>query len=228
MDQPVESYADTLKKMYAQTWDKILNHRFLLELSDRTLPISKYAFYLIQDQLFLAAFCSFLAVAKEKCHSARQTEWFEGALNNTRNYEIPMQVEMLRSLGISESTILEAGRSRTTLQYSSFLDETAHSGTLGVILSALTPCPWTYIEISERYKDAQSSIDDNYGRWTAFYSSSESRKQVSDLKELFDEIAKAAGNEERSRMQKCFGTACMYELLFWDMAYGREDEDIVV
>ncbi len=52
--------------------------------------------------------------------------------------------------------------------------------------------------------------------------------QVSDLKEILDEVAKPAGNEERLRMQKCFGTACMYELLFWDMAYGMEDNDIGV
>lgn len=71
-------------------------------------------------------------------------------------------------------------------------------------------------------------IDDNYGRWIAFYSSTESRMQVSDLKEILDELAKPSRKEERSRMQKCFETACMYELLFWDMAYGLEDNDVGV
>lgn len=230
MDQPVESYADTLKKTSAQTWERILNHRFLSELSNHSLPISKFVFYLTQDKIFLDVFCSVLEVAKGKCHSAKQTEWFDGALNSTRNYEMRMQVEILRSLGISESTILDAGPSRTTLQYSSFLQETVHSGTPGMILSALAPCPWTYLEISERSKalQAQASIDHNYGRWIGFYSSSESRKQVFDLKEILDEVAKPAGSEERSRMQKCFGIACMYELLFWDMAYRLEDNDIGV
>jgi len=39
-------FADTLKQDSIDTWQKILSHRFMIELSSEILPISKFVFYL--------------------------------------------------------------------------------------------------------------------------------------------------------------------------------------
>lgn len=56
--------------------------------------------------------------------------------------------------------------------------------------------------------------------WVQFYSSSESYKQVKDLKNILCALAKEASNKDKLLMKRYFATACNYELLFWDMAYN--------
>ena len=50
------------------TWNKILNHTFLIEISTNALPIDKFVFYLKQDRIFLIEFCSLFQAVKQKFH----------------------------------------------------------------------------------------------------------------------------------------------------------------
>ena len=44
------TFTDVLKEYSIETWQKILNHRFIIELSKDILPLNKFIFYLKQDQ----------------------------------------------------------------------------------------------------------------------------------------------------------------------------------
>jgi hypothetical protein len=45
--------AEVLKDGSIDTWQKILNHEFIVEIAKDILPISKFAFYIKQDQISL-------------------------------------------------------------------------------------------------------------------------------------------------------------------------------
>jgi thiaminase/transcriptional activator TenA len=217
------TFADDLKQSCIDTWNKILNHTFLIEISTNALPIEKFVFYLKQDRIFLIEFCSFLQAVKQKSHDVHLAELFDKLLCSTINFEMQMQNQILNSLGISPDSSLNSIPSTTTLSYTSYLRNVSLSSSaadnMGKIVSAMAPCPWTYFEIAEKLS-RYNIENDTYRKWVQFYSSSESFMQVEDLKKILCALAKEASNKDKLVMKKYFATACNYELLFWDMAYN--------
>jgi thiaminase/transcriptional activator TenA len=216
------TFADNLKQSCIDTWNKILNHQFLIEISTNALPIGKFVFYLKQDRIFLIEFCSFLQAVKQKSHDVHLAELFDKLLYSTINFEMQMQNQILNSLGISTDSILNSiATSTTTLSYTSYLRNVSLSSSenMGKIVSAMAPCPWTYLEIAEKLS-RYNIENDTYRKWVQFYSSSDSFMQVEDLKNILCALAKEASNKNKLLMKRYFATACNYELLFWDMAYN--------
>ena len=215
------TFADDLKQSCIGTWNKILNHTFLIEISTNALPIDKFIFYLKQDRIFLIEFCSFLQAVKQKSNDVHLAKWFDSLLYSTINFEMQMQNEILKSLGISPDSSLNSIPSTTTLSYTSYLRNVSLSSSenMGKIVSAMAPCPWTYLEIAEKLSryNIENCI---FRKWLQFYSSSDSFMQVEDLKNIPCALAKEASNKDKLVMKRYFATACNYELLFWDMAYN--------
>jgi thiaminase/transcriptional activator TenA len=214
------TFADDLKQSCIDTWNKILNHQFLIEISTNALPIDKFIFYLKQDHIFLIEFCSFLQAVKQKSNDVHLAEWFDSLLYSTINFEMQMQNQILNCFGISTDSILNSIPSTTTLNYTSYLRKVLSSSeNMGKIVSAMAPCPWTYFEIAEKLSryNIENCI---FRKWLQFYSSSDSRIQVEDLKNILCALAKETSNKDKLVMKRYFATACNYELLFWDMAYN--------
>ena len=59
------SFSDELKSINIDKWNKILSHKFIIEIAEDTLPIDKFVFYLKQDQIFLNSFCDLLAAPQD-------------------------------------------------------------------------------------------------------------------------------------------------------------------
>jgi len=71
-----------------------------------------------------------------------------------------------------------------TLNYISFLRQVSVSSkNLEVILSAMAPCPWSYIQIAQKLSKGEIK-NDVYFKWIQFYSSIESQQQVKELKDI--------------------------------------------
>ena len=93
-------FPDALKQHSIETWNKILNHSFITEISMDVLPLDKFTFYLKQDSIFLKEFCNFLQIAKQKSNSPKMSKWFDGLIYSPINFEIQMQIQILNILGI--------------------------------------------------------------------------------------------------------------------------------
>jgi thiaminase (transcriptional activator TenA) len=215
-------FPDALKQHSIETWNKILNHSFITEISMDVLPLDKFTFYLKQDSIFLKEFCNFLQVAKQKSNSPKMSEWFDGLIYSTINFEMQMQIQILNILEILSGTEHKGifpSTTTTTLNYTSYLRYISSTGSMGEIVSAMAPCPWTYFEIAEKLSKSyiQRGI---YKKWIQFYSSEESYKQVKEIKIMLNVLGKEASEKEKMAMKNHFATACKYECLFWDMAYN--------
>jgi thiaminase/transcriptional activator TenA len=223
------TFSDALRQHSIETWNKILNHSFITEISMDVLLLDRFTFYLKQDNIFLQEFCNFLQVAKEKSNSPKVREWFEELIFSTINFEMQMQTQILNMLGISSSetnlegifpsTTTTTTTTTTTLNYTSYLRKISLTGSMGEIVSAMAPCPWTYFEIAEKLSKSyiQREI---YKKWIQFYSSKQSYRQVKEIKMMLDALSKEASKKEKIAMKNSFATACKYECLFWDMAYN--------
>jgi thiaminase (transcriptional activator TenA) len=219
----VITFSDVLKQHSIETWNRILNHSFITEISMDILPLDKFTFYLTQDNIFLQEFYKFLQVAKQQSNSPKMREWFDGLIYSTTNFEMQMQTQILDILGISSGTNLKgmfpSTATNTTLNYTYYLREISSTGSMGEIVSAMAPCPWTYFAIAEKLSKnhIQSKI---YKKWIQFYSSEQSYRQVKEIKMMLDSLAKEANEKDKMVMKNRFATACRYEYLFWGMAYN--------
>ena len=212
------SFSEKLKHNNIDTWNKILNHNFVTEIAENVLPIIKFIFYLKQDKIFLRAFCNLLTMASTITYDKEIKLWFEALMESTTKYEIPMQDEILQRL---DNNYLNSGVSaeNVTRDYITYMNSVSNSEDLALIVSAIGPCPWTYYEISNALikKNVKSKA---FKKWLQFYSSNESSKQVKELKQVLNKLARNASEKKKIEMNSRFSISCNYELKFWDMAYS--------
>jgi thiaminase/transcriptional activator TenA len=209
--------ADRLKQEHIEHWNAILGNRFIAEMANDSLPLEKFIFYLRQDYLFLKEFCRFLQHGKAKYAEPRLRQFFDGAYKGTVDYEMSMQADLLSSLGtdLGDSGVNTAP---ATMNYISFLKRASATDLEGM-LGAMTPCPWSYLEIAENLSSRGAIRTDAYHRWVQFYSSKDSAAQVHELKEILGGLYGKASVKAKQLMKKNFETACKYEYSFWEMAY---------
>ena len=108
---------------------------------------------------------------------------------------------------------------KTTHDYVTYLERVSESKDLGIIVSTMAPCPWTYYEISVALikRDIKTEA---FKQWIRFYSSKESRKQISQIIELMNKLARNANEKKKIDMKNHFSISCNHEIGFWNMAYS--------
>ncbi len=213
--------ADELKQHHIKYWNDLLSHKFILEMAADSLPTEKFSFYLRQDQIFLKEFCTFLLIAKQESSDQELTIWFENLYHSTIDSEMQMQRKLLLSLGISniDNNATAMAMAPATSDYISFLRQASSSTeNLEVIVSAMAPCPWSYLEIAQKLSKSDIKTDVYY-KWVQFYSSKESQQQIEELKNILSRLYDQADESTRTTMKRYFGAACKYEYNFWQGAY---------
>ena len=154
-------------------------------------------------------------------------EWLDRLYLNTFDFEREMQRQLLDVLGVSlnypsNTANHEFFPCRTTLNYTSYLMNTSPHGTFSDIVSVMAPCPWTYLEIAQKLAKIHIG-NEAYRKWIQFYSSTESNRQVAEIKEILNKLGEKEDEKSKAKMKNHFANACKYEYLFWEMAYNLSD-----
>ena len=97
------TFADEMKQCSNEKWQKILNHKFVIELSKGVLPLNKFLFYLKQDHYFLQEFAKVVKFAKQKTTDNLMKDWLESLYASTADFEMEMQRQLLDKLSTSNS-----------------------------------------------------------------------------------------------------------------------------
>ncbi|MDQ6669036.1 MAG: hypothetical protein M3Y53_12545 [Thermoproteota archaeon] len=181
-------------------------------------------FYLRQDHYFLEEFSKFLHSAKQKTNGSKLKEWLDSLYLSTVNFEMEIQKQLLNSLAASSSSSSNTAHyefftCRTTLNYTSYIMNTLSNGTFSEIVSVMAPCPWTYLEIAQKLSKIPIG-NEAYRKWFQFYSSTESHRQVTEIKEILDRPGEKVDEKSKAKMKNHFANACKYEYLFWEMAFN--------
>jgi thiaminase/transcriptional activator TenA len=196
----------------------ILAHPFVTGLTDGSLPAASFAFYVVQDTLYLRDYARALAALASRAPDAAGTEMFARHAAEVGTVERALHESLLADLGIGAAS---AEPAPTTAAYTSYLLATVAHGSYAEGVAAVLPCYWIYREVGRELL-AAGSPDPRYQRWIDTYGGAEFGATVEEVLAVTGRLGAVAGPAERALMHRHFRVTSRYEWMFWDMGYRQE------
>jgi len=210
------SFCETQQARIAPLWDRMLNHPFLLQTRDGTVPHDTFASWMRQDYLFVEAAIPFLAALIPKgpaSHWEPMTQAIGALIRELRLFE-----ERADAVGVE---IRGSQPSFTTHAYIQFLLATAQNASYEEAYTVLYAA-------EKAYHDSWKMVRDGLDRsspWWPFVENWAGRQfaaYVAYLEVELDKLASEAGPDRLHRMVEAFETTVRYEVAFWEMAMTGE------
>jgi thiaminase (transcriptional activator TenA) len=212
----------------AELWDgsadlyrAILAHPFITGLTEGSLPHGAFAFFVIQDALYLQKYANALATVASRAPDTAATEVFARDAADIIAVEREMHGTLLADLGIDPEAIGTAEPAPATLAYTSYLMATTLGGSYAEGVGAVLPCYWIYWEVGKELLH-RGSPDARYQHWISMYSSEEYGSVVQAVLDITDRVGPDLSPAERARVHRAFRTTSRYEWMFWDMGFRQE------
>ncbi|MGH3279897.1 MAG: thiaminase II [Trebonia sp.] len=211
-----------------QLWDDISDiyaaieaHPFLTGLTDGALPEESFAFYVVQDTLYLRDYARALATVASRAPTASATRMFATHAAQANTVELELHGTLLGELGISREMLRRAEPAPANLAYTSYLLATVRGGSYAEGIGAVLPCYWIYAAVGRRLL-ASGSPDPRYQRWISTYGGDEYGAIVADVIAELDRVSHSLSDDERTQVRRHFRAASRYEWMFWQMGWVRE------
>jgi thiaminase (transcriptional activator TenA) len=203
------------------TYQAILAHPFLTGLTDGSLPPDAFAFYVVQDALYLKGYAAALALVASRAPDAAATEMFARHAADAIAVERALHTSLLAGLGIDPAAVAAAEPAPTNLAYTSYLLATAGGGSYAEGVAAVLPCYWIYWEAGKELL-RRGSPEPRYQRWIDTYGGEDFGGTVSDVLAVADALGPVLGAAERALVHQHFKVTSRYEWMFWDMGWRKE------
>ena len=199
----------------------ILAHPFITGLTDGTLPAESFAFYVVQDALYLQDYARALAAVGSRAPTSDAMQMFARHAADAVAAELELHATLLGELGISAQDVKRAEQAPTNRGYTAYLLATAHAGSYAEGVAAVLPCYWIYWEVGKELLRL-GSPDPRYQRWISTYAAPEYGAVVASVIAEVDRIAPTVSGAERELMSRHFVTTSRYEWMFWEAGFTRE------
>lgn len=216
------SFSAELRERSDGLFEAFWSHPFPAGLRDGGLERERIVHYLGQDREYLSAFVRCYGLGLSQSPDRDWMRFFRDNVTFMLEDETHPHHALCRAAGISYE---DAQVDRLAPSAQAYVDHMmeASRDTLGVMLGALLPCPWTYTWAAARFtSDTPPAPDHPFGDWWAFYASDECHDLLADFRERLDGLAEDAGADERRRMARAFEASCHHEVRFWEMAWTLE------
>jgi thiaminase/transcriptional activator TenA len=216
-----ESFSGRLWASIGDIYGAILAHPFITGLTDGTLPEEAFAFYVVQDAIYLREYARALATVGSRAPTAGATRMFASHAADAIAAELELHGALLDELGIAREMAERAEPAPTNLAYTSYLLATVRGGSYAEAVGVVLPCYWIYAEVG-RDLLRRGSPDPRYRRWIATYGADEYQAVTGDVISELDRVSAGLSSEEASAVRRHFLTTSRYEWMFWQMGYAME------
>lgn len=207
----------SIEEVYART----LEHPFVRGLTDGSLPVETFRFYVVQDAHYLRDFARGLALLGAKAGDDDQLVLFCEHARNAILVERSLHDGFFREWDLRAEQVYATPVAPTCLLYTSYLMRVAHERPYHEGLGAFLPCYWVYLRVGKEL-ERRGSPDPLYQRWINTYASEEFEAIVDGVLHLVDAISSHLTAAQRADLGRHFVTSARLEYHFWDMAWRRE------
>lgn len=204
-----------------------IEHEFVRQLGDGSLPEAAFRYYLQQDFIFLLHFTRAWGLAVYKSDNLKHMRAAQAGINAMLDTEIGLHIAYCQKWGINEHDLYALDEDPATVAYTRYVLDSGMTGTLTELHLALAPCMLGYAEIG-RWLSAQSFTKytaNPYRDWIELYSGAAFQAAAQTESDLLDELCATHSPAQHARGKKIFNTATHMEIAFWQMgldhAYGK-------
>lgn len=195
-------------------------HPYLRSLADGTASRESVLHYVGQDNQYLTAFIRGYGQGIAMSPDREWATWFRDQVTFLLEDETHPHHVMCEAFGVRYEDVQTDRMAPTAQGYINHM-MLAGQDSLGVLMAALLPCPWTYIWAAQRQlAEAPVAKDNPFRGWWEFYAGA--GELLKEFIDRLDRLAEQAGPTERSRMARAFEDSCHYEIRFWQMAWTQE------
>ncbi|WFD09589.1 thiaminase II [Tepidibacter hydrothermalis] len=217
--------SEYLLKEVAHIWDKYIDHPFVKQIGEGSLPKEKFEKYLIQDYLYLKEYSKVFCMGVIKAKTMDEMRFFYKSIKGTMEDETAVHIEYLKKFGIEEIEIESMDMNLVTTSYISYMQALALTGDLEDIVATTLPCTWSYNYIGKYLKDKYSDcLEGNYYKaWIDTYASDGYCQFTQAWIDYIDDLCADITDEKKENIKEIFIKSSLYELEFWNMAYTELD-----
>ncbi len=208
----------TLKNKYIDLWIKTLDHPFVIELYEGTLPLEKFIYYIKQDYNYLWALVKTYSIIAGKAPDMEKARIALELAYGTVTGELENYKKILNELGLSLEEAIKTEPNPVNIAYMNHMISIAYEYDYWTGLVATLPCMWTYLDIAERHRErlARNKVE-IYKKWASVYYSEIYRELLQTLLKVID-----SSNKRVEDLEIVFLRSLKYEYLFWDASYKLE------
>ena len=222
---PKGSLVAALRDSCAADWHDYVNHDFVRQLGDGSLPEACFRHYLAQDYIFLMHFARAYALAAFKSEDLVDIRQAAATLDALANGEMALHISYCADWGLTETDLQALPEDPANMAYTRFVLERGIAGDLLDLLVALAPCVVGYGEIGLRLiEDPATKLDGNpYRQWIEAYSGEDYQAVARGAVSQLDRVAlqrigaDPTGSGRWTSLSSAFGMATRLEGRFWDM-----------
>lgn len=220
-------FTANLGNKYLALFEEFYQHPFLAGLRDGSASKAAVKHYVGQDFQYLTAYAKCYALGVLRSPNRSWMQYFHGSMGFVLDDESHAHNFMCDYIGIDYH---QAQADRMAPTAKAYIDHMMQAGndSLGVLLAALLPCPWTYIWSAKRFQNAGGmaqhgiSTDHPLNGWWEFYAEDNVRDTLTNIRGRLDELAADASPAELKRMEEAFELSLRFEIRFWQMAQSQE------
>lgn len=222
----VASFSAQLRDKHDDEFEAFWEHPAVAALRDGSLPTECVQHYIGQDYQYLTGFLRCYGLGIAHSPDREWVGWFHDNVGFLLADETHPHRALCRAIGLAYEDVQQPSLAPTAHAYIDHMTTAGHDS-LGVLLAALLPCPWTYIWAARRFvEQSPPAADHPFGDWWRFYASAECQQILEQFRARTDTLAAKADEAERGRMADAFATSCQYEVRFWQMAWTVENWSI--
>ncbi len=219
------SFAQQQRERCDVLFRRFYEHPFLRSLADGTASRGSVLHYVGQDNQYLTAFMRCYGLGISLSPDREWVSWFRDSIDFLLHDETHPHHVMCAAFGVRYEDAQVDRMAPTAQAYIDHMVASAHDS-LGVLMAALMPCPWTYIWAARRQMEQAPVPEDNpFHGWWEFYAGGGSAQILDDFTVRLDALAAQAGPAERERMARAFEASCHHEIRFWEMAWTQGSWD---
>ena len=218
------SFSDHLRKIAQPIWDAQLEHPFVIQLGDGTLPERKFKYYILQDARFLGDLARVFSAAAQKAPDSESALRFNKLAEETIVVERSLHESYGKKWKMTAKQMQSVPMAPTNFAYTRHMLAVAAAGSACEITVVALPCAWIYCVVGKHLlRKGAPPKNHPYRDWLMLYASPEFAKVQKWMRKKVDQWAKTAGADEKKRMEESFIISSRYEWMFWDMAFSEEE-----
>ena len=208
-------WSDNAWQSITPVYESILQMPFIQELTNGTLPLEKFQFYLMQDSLYLEHFGRALAIVGARANAIPDMLAFFRFAETTIIVENALHESYFKDFGVTERAIMQPA----CHHYTHFLKSTVAIEAVEIGMAAVLPCFWIYKAIGDYIYQHQQKENNPYQKWIDTYAGEEFGIAVQAAIDICDANAAQTTDAICSKMTEAFVASSRLEYDFWEAAY---------